>query len=175
VNAPNLLSLARIALTVPLVWALAAGRHGPATAFLGVALATDFFDGWLARRYSASTHLGRVLDPLADKVLVGAVLISLVVVGRVPAELAIVVVARDFALLAFGWIRVRAGAPVPSADLPGKVAFTVLGIFLAWHVAGREWPAWTPGLVGTVYVAAGLHYAVRIPGLFPWRALRGER
>lgn len=174
-NAPNVLSLARIALTAPLVWALAAGHHALATAVFGVALATDFLDGWLARRWSGSTQLGRVLDPVADKVLVGGVLITLALLGHVPAELAIVVIARDVVLLAIGWIGVRAGATVPSADLPGKVAFTVLGIFLAWHVAGRDWPAWTPGLVGAVYVAAGLHYAIRIPGLLPGRALRGER
>ena len=76
-NAPNVLSLARIALTAPLVWALAVGQHALATAVLGVALATDFLDGWLARRGSGSTELGRVLDPVADKVLVGGVLITL--------------------------------------------------------------------------------------------------
>jgi len=174
-NAPNTLSLARIALAVPLAGALATGRHGAALVVLTAALATDFLDGWLARRLSAATRLGRVLDPLADKVLVAAALVTLAAVGRVPAELAVVVVARDVAHLAFGWIRLRAGAPVPRADLPGKVAFAVLGIFLAGHAAGRDWPSWVAGFVGAVYVAAGLWYAVRIPGLVPGRALREER
>jgi phosphatidylglycerophosphate synthase len=162
-------------LALPVAWALASGRSGIATGLLGTALATDFLDGWLARRRRASTVLGRVLDPVADKVLAGSVLVTLACLGRVPAELAVVVVARDLTHLAVGWIRFRAGAPVPGADLPGKVAFAVLGIFLAWHVAGREWPAWMPGLVGALYVAAGLRYAARIPGLDPGRALRGER
>jgi CDP-diacylglycerol--glycerol-3-phosphate 3-phosphatidyltransferase len=175
VNAPNSLSILRMLLALPVAWALVSGRSALATALLGAALATDFLDGWLARRWSASTELGRVLDPLADKVLAGSVLVTLACLGRVPAELAVVVVARDITHLAVGWVRVRAGAPIPGADLPGKVAFAVLGIFLAWHVAGREWPAWVPGLVGALYVAAGLRYAARIPGLFPRRALRGER
>ncbi len=174
-NAPNVLSASRIVLTLPIVWSLATGRHGLATTFLGVALATDFLDGWLARRHAASTELGRVLDPLADKILVGAVLVTLVLIGRVPAELAFVVVARDVVLLAFGWLRFRAGAPVPRADVPGKVAFVALGIFIAWQVAGREWPAWTAGFIGALYVATGVHYAVKIPGLFLSRVLRGER
>ena len=174
-NAPNVLSASRILLTLPVVWAVATGRHAMATTFLGVALATDFFDGWLARRCAASTELGRVLDPLADKILVGAVLVTLVLIGRAPAELVFVVVARDAVHLAFGWLRLRAGAPVPSADLPGKVAFVALGIFITWLVAGREWPAWTAGVVGALYVAAAVHYAVKIPGLFLSRALRGER
>jgi cardiolipin synthase len=175
VNGPNLLSLARILLTIPAVWAIVHARHGLATVVLAAALATDFLDGWLARRHGGSTELGKILDPAADKVLAAGVLAALVHAGRVPLELAGVVILRDVFVLAFAWLRLRAGAGVPSAGLLGKVAFAALGVFLAGEVAGPGWPSWAPGAVGALYVVAGLTYTKRIPGVPLGRILKGER
>lgn len=170
----DLLSGARIALTLPLAFAILHGQSSFAGAILAIAVATDFFDGWFARRSGSSSDLGRILDPLADKVLAAGALGALFVVGRAPAELVYVVVLRDVALLAFGWLRLRAGMPVPTANTFGKVAFTTLGVWLAGEVVGWRWPAWAPALVGVTYVAAGLSYATRMP-LPVRRAVEGKR
>jgi phosphatidylglycerophosphate synthase len=173
VRAADALSLARVALTPLLVLAILADRTPLAIALAVVALATDFVDGYLARR-NGSSPLGRVLDPLADKLLAAGSLGALLAVGRVPAELVAAVVVRDGVLLAFGWIRLRGGESLPAPNALGKVAFTALGVFMAGAVAGVRWPVWAPGLVGTVYVLAGVSYAGRLPAPFR-RTAEGKR
>jgi CDP-diacylglycerol--glycerol-3-phosphate 3-phosphatidyltransferase len=176
VTVPNLLSGLRILLTPFVVLGIV--REDPVLAggCLGAALATDFLDGWLARRQEAFSPLGRILDPVADKILAAGVLVALVATGRVPRELAIVVVLRDVVLLAFGWIRLRMGEPAPPAGPLGKVAFAVLGAYLAGEVIGIAWPVWAPAAVGALYVGAGVAYAGRVPGFFaPGRVVRGDR
>jgi phosphatidylglycerophosphate synthase len=173
-TAPNALSLARIALAVPTVWAIVTGRNVTAFALLLLALATDFLDGALARRGRVS-DLGKVLDPLADKVFAAAVLGALVVAGRVPVGLAAVLVTRDLVLLALGWLRMRAGGGVPGADPAGKVAFGTLGVYLAGEVLGIDWPAWAPAFIGATYVLGALPYVRRVPGIAVGGVAKGER
>lgn len=175
-NVPNMLSLLRAALVVPLTIALRADAPAlVAGIVLGMALLTDLLDGALARRLGQTTDLGRILDPLADKLLVGGGLLALATAGRVPMELAVVVILRDIALLGTAWIRVRGGAPVPSATPAGKVAFALLGLYLGGVVLGVTWFPWVAPLVGGVYVLAGIGYAMRLPGMFPGGVLKEER
>jgi CDP-diacylglycerol--glycerol-3-phosphate 3-phosphatidyltransferase len=101
VNLPNALTLFRIFLVPFLVVVLLTkfeGREIVALAIFLVATATDFFDGWLARRRGEITTLGTLLDPIADKLLISAAFISLVEVGLVPAWMVVVVVGREFAV-----------------------------------------------------------------------------
>jgi CDP-diacylglycerol---glycerol-3-phosphate 3-phosphatidyltransferase len=131
--APNLLSLFRIAL-VPLVvivleWP-GPGAHALAGGLFIVACITDYLDGWLARRRQSTTVLGQFLDPLADKLLVVAVLIMLAAVGpepRVPAWMAVVIVLREFAVTGLRGIASREGVVVPAEEL-GKYKM-ILQIF----------------------------------------------
>lgn len=174
-NVPNVLSCLRVLLTPLVMLAIVRDAHAWAGIALGAALATDFLDGWWARYRNAATPLGRILDPLADKILAAGVLAALVAVDRVPLEFAIVVVLRDVLLLGFGWLRMRAGHPVPPAGPLGKVAFALLGGYLAGEVIGIAWPAWLPAAVVAFYAAAGLAYAGRVPGFVPGRVVRGDR
>ncbi len=92
---PNLLSLGR-ALLVPLaVWLIISGEARWAFVVMVVAGTTDALDGWLAKRYGWETELGAYLDPLADKLLLVSVFVTLGVAGQLPAWLVIMVVARD--------------------------------------------------------------------------------
>ena len=101
INLPNALTIFRIFLVPFLVVVLLtkfAGREIVALAIFLLATATDFFDGWLARRRGEITTLGTLLDPIADKLLISAAFISLVEVGLAPAWMVVVVVAREFAV-----------------------------------------------------------------------------
>jgi phosphatidylglycerophosphate synthase len=158
VRTPDILSFARIGLTAPVALAILVGADALGVGLLGVALATDFLDGWFARR-CGSTAMGRVLDPLADKILVAGTLAALLAAGRVPAELVGVVILRDVALLSFGWIRWRSAMPIPSASPLGKASFAALGVWLVGAVAGLVWPPWTAGVVAVAYSLAGFGYA----------------
>src|ERR1051326_3585848 len=109
-NLPNLLTLLRIFFVPMLVAALLAenlGRVWPVAIIpreifaLGVflaAAATDLLDGYLARRWKQVTTVGTLLDPIADKILISAALVSLVWIHRVSAWMVIVIIGREFAI-----------------------------------------------------------------------------
>lgn len=95
-TAPNLISMGRIVLLGVFVWLL----FGPdlrywATAVLMVVGITDFLDGYVARRYHQVTTLGKVLDPVADRLVLVTAVISIAAYGAVPWWLAVVVLARE--------------------------------------------------------------------------------
>jgi CDP-diacylglycerol---glycerol-3-phosphate 3-phosphatidyltransferase len=102
VNVPNALSAARIALVPVLIWVLFAetpydGSALAATLF-AIASITDVIDGHLARSKGLVTEVGKVLDPLADKLMVSSVLISLAVLGQMPAWAVVVILGREVAV-----------------------------------------------------------------------------
>ena len=127
---PNLLSFLRIAIIPVLVYFLAFGDpiSGLSAAFLFLlASLTDFFDGYLARRYRAVSNLGKILDPLADKLIIVAALIMLAAMDRagepqVPAWLVVVIVARETAVTLLRWIALTEGI-VMEAEALGKYKF----------------------------------------------------
>jgi len=122
---PNLLTLLRI-LAIPLVgWLLTFPGPREAWTAMFVYLAaslTDFLDGWIARRFGLVTNLGKLLDPLADKLLVISVLLMLAVLERrpgIPGWLLVVIVGREFAVTGLRSIAAADGI-VLGADATGK-------------------------------------------------------
>ncbi len=92
---PNLITLLRMLATVPLAWLIREDRYGEALLLALAAGASDALDGFLAKRFGWQSWIGGVLDPLADKLLLTACFVSLVVAGVLPAWLAVLVLARD--------------------------------------------------------------------------------
>lgn len=129
---PNLLSLFRIAIIPLLVYLLTFSDPKTAlvTAFLFlIASATDFFDGYLARRHRAVSNLGKILDPVADKLIIVAALIMLAAMDRagepsVPAWLVVIVVARETAVTVLRGIALAEGIVMEAEEL-GKYKFTL--------------------------------------------------
>jgi CDP-diacylglycerol---glycerol-3-phosphate 3-phosphatidyltransferase len=122
-NLPNLLTLVRILLVPVVVVALLdATPNGSilAAAVFALAAVTDGLDGYLARSRQSITNFGKVMDPIADKLLIAAALISLVSLDRLAGWVAMVIIAREFAV---SGLRVAAGAQgvvIPASPL-GKV------------------------------------------------------
>jgi phosphatidylglycerophosphate synthase len=174
INGPNFLSLSRMALTglaAPLVFA------GSPLSFvvIAAALATDFFDGYLARRRGETTMLGRILDPVADKVFATGILIALAASQRVSWELTVAVLARDALLLSVSYLKIRWGEMVPTANLLGKTAFAVLGAYVLAVTAGIALPNWLGVAVATAYVLSAISYAGRAPALLLGRVAKEQR
>ncbi len=120
---PNLLTVFRILLVPVLVVVLLSevfDATWPAAVVFVVASATDVADGYLARRNDQVTNFGKLWDPLADKLLVTAALVSLVDLGRVEAWVAMVVIAREFAVTGLRQVAVEQGHVI-AASVAGKV------------------------------------------------------
>ena len=117
-NLPNALTLLRIFLVPFLVVVLLTkfdGREIVGLVIFLTATATDFFDGWLARRRRQITTLGTLLDPIADKLLISAAFISLVELGLAPAWMVVVVVGREFAVSGLRAIASGHGLVIPAS------------------------------------------------------------
>ena len=144
-NVPNALTVVRI-LLVPVLVAvlLQAAPHGSwiAAAVFAAAALTDTLDGYLARSRRSVTNFGKVMDPIADKLLVAAALISLVSLNRVEPWVAMVIIAREFAV---SGLRVAAGAQgvvIPASRLGKVKTITQVAAILALiavHDAGDLW------------------------------------
>jgi cardiolipin synthase len=173
-NRANLLSLVRIGLT-PLAARLVYVGSPLAFVVIAAALVTDFFDGWTARRRGEATMLGRILDPIADKLLAGGILVALAASGRVAWEWVTLVLSRDVVLLSGAWLKIRAGEQVPTANAAGKAAFALLGLYVLAVTAGMALPAWVGGAVACTYAASALSYAGRVPGVLLGRVAKEQR
>jgi cardiolipin synthase (CMP-forming) len=92
---PNFICLVRIALIWPTIDALYSGDYWTALALVFVCAVSDGLDGWLAKRFNWTSHLGKLLDPLADKLLLVALFLTATWVGLLPWWLTAVAVARD--------------------------------------------------------------------------------
>ncbi len=144
-NVPNVLTVIRILLVPVLVVALLDKTGGGdllAAIVFAVASLTDAIDGYLARSRNSVTTFGKLMDPIADKLLIIAALVALVSLGRLQAWVAMVIIAREFAVTV---LRVAVGAQqhvVISASPLGKLktATQVVMVMLLIAVHGR--PLW---------------------------------
>jgi cardiolipin synthase len=180
-NAANLLTLARLLCVPPIVMLTANGRFHDAVALFLLAALTDLADGFVAKRISGTTALGAVLDPVADKLLMAGVFLTLVVVGHLPLWLAALVIGRDVMIVLGALaLRVFVGRFRVEPLLIGKLATFVQlvlgGAVLAQLSVLPEASGIVPYLVlfTTAVVvasaAAYMHAAMRI-----WSLARVER
>src|SRR6188768_1176105 len=103
---PNIICLVRIALIWPTIDALYSGRNWTALLLVAVCAASDGVDGWLAKRFNWTSQLGKLLDPLADKLLLVALFLTAAWINLLPWWLTAVVVARDV-MIGFGAVIYR--------------------------------------------------------------------
>jgi len=173
-NVPNVLTILRI-LLVPVVVVALLGEtpNGDLLAALvfAFASATDWVDGWIARSRNSITTFGKLADPVADKLLVIAALVSLVSLDRLDAWVAMVIIARELAVTMTRAAATGQGVVI-SANRLGKVktAVQVLTIFLLIVVSGS--PAWLDALV---YVMVAITVISGVDYFFGLRRRLGER
>jgi CDP-diacylglycerol--glycerol-3-phosphate 3-phosphatidyltransferase len=162
---PNALTIARLAL-IPVFIVLMAradgGHSWPAGIVFGIAGVTDQVDGYLARRWHVESDFGRILDPLADRLMIDAAVILLFIQDHMPWEGVALIVGRDVLLLA-GYKAIAPKGYELNVSLLGKAATWLLyagvGFLLVTH-RSTDWPYWvfTAGLV--LAVVAAVVYAV---------------
>src|SRR3712207_1323763 len=159
VTVPNVLSLLRLFMVPVVVALLLAGSDGLAAALFVLAAATDFLDGRLARR-AGPTRLGRILDPLADRLMLSSVAVVLATRGLLPVWAVAILVGRDLlalvgSIVVGSKVRVNRVGKAATAVLMGAVVLVVV----------------SPGVVAEVIFYAGFGLSI-VAGLMYARSLR---
>ncbi len=152
-NLPNTLTILRIFFVPFLVAVLVEqnlriewrGAVLVSNAFLALAIfliaaATDLLDGYLARRWKQITTVGTLLDPIADKLLISAALISLVQIRRVPAWMVVLIIGREFAVSGLRSIAAAEGYTIQASDL-GKTKMITQVVAISMILASIRWEA----------------------------------
>jgi CDP-diacylglycerol--glycerol-3-phosphate 3-phosphatidyltransferase len=167
-NVPNVLTVVRILLVPVLVVALLVNTaHGSwvAAVVFAVAAFTDGLDGYIARSRQSVTTFGKVMDPVADKLLIAAALISLVSLDRVAAWVAMVIIAREFAVSGLRIAAAQQGVVIP-ASLLGKLKTIIqVAAVLALIAVHDTSVAWVEVLVYAavlVTVVSGADYFLNV-------------
>jgi len=179
-NIPNSLTLFRIFLVPFLVVVLLTKFEGKEIWGVGiilVAAVTDILDGYLARKRGEVTSLGILLDPIADKLLVSAALISMVELAIVPAWMVVVIVGREFAMTDLRSLAGKEGVSIP-ASFWGKFKMGSQVVAICLLISGEKLESYTgyPGLalighaalwvVVLLAILSLLDYFYRSRGLF---------
>jgi CDP-diacylglycerol--glycerol-3-phosphate 3-phosphatidyltransferase len=172
---PNALSFTRIVLLPPVLYLL--DRPDPesdqwAMGLLVVAGMTDLLDGFLARRRGSVSPTGKIVDPLADKILIGGLLIWLVLERAFPAWLVALVLLRDLALVGGAMLFLRRQRLVFPADWSGKLTTFFLGLLVLAYI-GQWRDAFLPltVLATTMLAASYVSYGRRA---WNWRAVAAD-
>jgi CDP-diacylglycerol--glycerol-3-phosphate 3-phosphatidyltransferase len=158
---PNILSAARLVLSIGFFIAVERQSWGAALSLFLVAASTDWVDGWWARRFGQVSRLGRIFDPLVDKVLVCGGFILLAARGGGSAILpwmAVVVVVRELVVTAVRAEMERTGHDF-SAGLAGKLKMVLQCAAIALELAARMWPDASLGGIGVAQAAAAVTWA----------------
>jgi cardiolipin synthase len=190
---PNAITVSRMVLALPLLWALAVGQYMAAFWIAAVAAASDGVDGWLAKHRGWHSRLGSLLDPVADKLLLCVCFVGLWWSARLPGWLVALVLGRDLVILggaAAWWARF---GPFTATPTPLSKLNTVLQLSLAVLVlfdaafagrladgAGRHGPlplVWLQALLlacAALTVASGVDYVVRWGARFHAASGKGQ-
>ena len=156
-NLPNILTVSRIVLVPFLMVVLLTRFEGElifgiakevvGAAIFGVAAFTDWLDGYLARQRNQVTQLGQLMDPLADKLLITAALISLVQMGMASAWMVAVILGRELAITVLRSVAYVRGVTIPASSL-GKVKMGTQVFAILLLILGRQvWVFWVIGQI----------------------------
>jgi CDP-diacylglycerol---glycerol-3-phosphate 3-phosphatidyltransferase len=170
---PNAITIVRILCAPVFLWMLLAdgGADGAlrwwAAVLFIVAIATDGLDGYLARRHDIVTDLGKLLDPIADKVLTGFAFIGLSILAELPWWVTIVVLVREIGITVYRFLvvsdHVLAAAWMGKLKTVAQAVALSLALLPLWTLVG-EWIWWVNGVTMAIAVvltlASGIDYIV---------------
>jgi len=172
---PNAISIARIILVAPILFCIVDEEYGLALTLFFVAGFSDGVDGYLAKRFDWHTRIGALLDPIADKLLVGGTFITMFVVGLVPVWLAALVLLRDIVIIggatAYNYfVRPVEGEPTRISKL--NTALQLLFIVFVLSHAGFGWP----DTIAITVIGAGVLVTLVVSGIdYVWSWARRAR
>jgi CDP-diacylglycerol--glycerol-3-phosphate 3-phosphatidyltransferase len=167
-NLANSLTVVRILLVPALVAALLAETPDGsiiAAVVFAIAAITDGLDGYLARSRQSVTTFGKVMDPIADKLLIAAALISLVSLDRVAPWVAMVIIAREFAVSGLRIAAAQQGVVMPASKLGKLKTIVQVAAVMALIAASDSGAAWVQSLVYAmvaITIVSGADYFLNV-------------
>jgi CDP-diacylglycerol--glycerol-3-phosphate 3-phosphatidyltransferase len=180
-NLPNTITLSRIPLMFVIVWLMYNGWPGAATlafALFVMAAVGDWYDGYLARTLGLVSNFGKLMDAMADKIMVMGIVIALVDLHRLPVVLALITLCREFLITGMRMVAASKGVVV-AADSGGKsktlTQLIALGFFLGGPMISRDGYYlfhWDASQFVTVINNAGLIFFVIATALSVWSGYR---
>ena len=153
---PNLITILRVFLTVPVIWMLLEREFGWALLLFGVAGVSDGLDGFLAKRFGWESRLGSLLDPLADKALLVSSFLSLGWLGLIPTWLVLLVLLRDLVIVTGALVYHFQVEDLEAAPSRISKLNTLTQILLVLGVVCAAGPVPIPGYVLAVLIWATL-------------------
>jgi cardiolipin synthase len=166
-TASNLLSVSRLIIGL-FLYLLILYQHSIWAILLSIiAIFTDYADGYLARKRNEISELGKILDPVADKVTVGLSSIALYQAYGLPLWVVIFIIGRDLLILSGSLILIGKMNHVTPSELPGKIAVTVISLLLLSYLFDFN-PVKTPLLVLTILIIiiSFIYYVVKFITVF---------
>lgn len=175
-NTPNILSLFRICLVPVFIIVYFSGAENAkiyAVCIYALALFTDFLDGYIARRFKLITNLGKVLDPLGDKMITFSVLACLAIDGTIPAWVVLIFALKELCM-GLGGIVIHRSAKVeiPPSNIIGKSATVFFFVVCVLLITVDLSPAVSLGLICT---ALFLSFCAFISYFFSFKSIMKER
>jgi cardiolipin synthase len=172
---PNAISLMRIAMIAPILWYIVDEQYGNALILFFVAGFSDGVDGYLAKRFDWHTRIGALLDPIADKLLVGGTFITLVVTGLIPMWMGILVVVRDVVIVGGATLYNFLVKPVEGEPTRISKLNTALQLLFIVFVLSRAGFAWPDDIAITI-IGASVVVTIVISGIdYVWSWARRAR
>jgi len=142
---PNLISLSRVAMTPFVGYFLAQGDDQSTmicAGFLILAAVSDGLDGYMARRMGQVSSLGIALDPIADKIFAGVLVILLIVYREFPVWLAAAIIGRDLIILVAGSLLLKGRKVVIPSNITGKYTFSAIAVLIGSYVIRFPFGIW---------------------------------
>ncbi len=170
----NLLSLLRIVLILPIVYLLKINTSQGNLLLIVltvILIASDYFDGFFSRKLNQVTELGKLLDPLADKISMAVILVALILFRKFPLSLVILLIYRDLLIMGAGILIARRGQ-IPESNWWGKVNTTVVSFaafFFILNLRNLVFMLFFFASYFTIIISAVAYYAWGEHMVFPKR------
>lgn len=156
---PNFVSASRILMVPVIGWLLlidSVPSRIAAALVLALAIFSDFLDGWLARVLDQASDLGRIIDPLADKLFVIFLAIELILLRDFPLWLALVIIFKDLVIVVAGVVVAGHKRVVMESNIIGKYAFAFQAGLVVCYFLGFQYGMWFFTIASLIFIAASL-------------------